>query len=340
MSFLILAVALLVIPAAVISWPLFAGAVRERIIGLLVLLAIPLAGLILYQQIGNPTAINPPATVAPQASVEDLVADLQQRMTQNPDDAEGWLILGRSLKTMHRYAEAKTALTNANRLLPGEPMIMAELAEASLFASGKPEISAEILQLLEGALAIDPLQQRSLWLLGIAVAQGGDDERAIALWQKLLDQIDPASAVGQTVARQIELARARTGQPGTDQAVKAQASTGFALPVSITLADELAGPLPSKAILFVFIRPAGQVGMPLAVKRIPAPRFPLSIKFSNADLLRPGNALENFATLEISARVSMTGVANIASGDYQADTLAFKPRAAGEIALHITRRVP
>jgi len=340
MSFWILAVALLALSAVVISWPLFAGSVRERIIGISLLLLIPLAGLFLYQQIGNPAAINPPAVAATQTSVEDLVADLQQRMTENPGDAEGWVILGRSLKTMRRYAEAKTALSNANHLLPDDPMIMVELAEATLFASGKPEISADILQLLEEALAIDPLQQRGLWLLGIAAAQAGDNEQAISLWQRLLNQMDPASDVGQTVSRQIELAQARAGQPAPGEAGTEQASTGFVLPVNIVLADELADSMPSNAVLFVFIRQPGTQGMPLAVKRIPAPRFPLSIQFSNADLLRPGGALENFATLDISARISMAGVANSASGDYQADVLTFDTSAPRAIALRINKRVP
>ena len=345
MKFWILAVALLAISAAIISWPLFAGSVRERITGMLLLLIIPLAGLILYQQIGNPMAINPavinpPAAAAPPASVEDLIAKLQQRLTENPDDTEGWVILGRSLKTMRRYAGAETALANANRLLPRNPLIMVELAEARMFASGKPEISAEILQLLEGAVEIDPRQQKGLWLLGMAAAQNGDDGQAIALWQKLLIQVDPASGVGQSVARQIELAQLRTGQAKTGQNNTEQAVTGFTLPVNITLAEELADPLPENAILFVFVHPDGEKGMPLAVKRIKAPYFPLSITFSNADLLRPGSSLEEFAALDISARISMTGVANSTSGDYQAGVVKFDPNAAREIVLHISRRVP
>lgn len=345
MNFWILAVALLVISAAVISWPLFAGSARERITGMLLLLIIPLAGLVLYQQIGNPMAINPavsnpPAAAAPPASVEDLIAKLQQRLTENPDDTEGWVILGRSLKTMRHYAGAETALANANRLLPHNPLIMVELAEAKLFASGKPEISAEILQLLESAVAIDPRQQKGLWLLGMAAAQHGDDGQAIALWQKLLIQVDPASDVGQSVTRQIELAQLRTGQAKMGQSPTEQGLTGFTLAVNVALAEELAGPLPESAILFIFIRPAGEKGMPLAVKRIETPQFPLSMTFSNADLLRPGNSLENFAALEISARISMTGVANIASGDYQAGEVKFDPRVAREIALHICHLVP
>ncbi len=335
MTFWILAVALLAIPAAILSWPLFAGSVHERMTGILLLLLMPLVGLVLYQQIGSPMAMNPPVSVAPQASVEDLVADLQQRMAENPEDAEGWVILGRSLKTMRRYNEAQSALANANRLLPGNPQIMVELAEASLFASGKPEFSVAILQLLEDAIEIDPQLQKGLWLLGMAAAQNGYDEKAIAWWQKLLNQVDPASSIGRTVSGQIEHAQARLGQGGAKQAI-----SDFSLAVNITLADELAGPLPESAVLFVFIRPAGQKGMPLAVKRVPVFQFPLAMNFSNSDLLRPGTSLGSFAELDISARISMTGVANIASGDYQADAVKLDTNLVREIALHIDQRIP
>jgi len=335
MNFWILAVALLAIPAAILGWPLFAGSLPERITGILLLLLMPLVGLILYQQTGNPMAMNPPVTVAPQTSLEDLVADLQQRMTENPDDAEGWVMLGRSLKTMRRYAEAQTALANANRLQPGNPLIMVEFAEASLFASGKPEFSDAIQQLLADAIEIEPLQQKGLWLLGMAATQNGNDEKAIAWWQKLLNQVDPASSIGRTVSGQIEHAQARIGQDPAKQA-----SADYSLVVNLTLADELAGPLPESAVLFVFMRPAGQAGMPLAVKRIPAAQFPLSMTFSDADLLRPGASLGSFTELDISARISMTGIANIASGDYQADTVKLATNSVREIALHIDQRAP
>ena len=174
MNFWIIAIVLLAVPAAAVSWPFLAGSAKERIIGMLVLITIPLAGLLLYQYIGTPEAINIPTAAPRQAAqtqqphssqqpeMEDMVAQLQQRMAENPDDPEGWLILGRSLKTMQRYPEAVTALTNANRLVPDTPMIMIELAEARLFASGRAQISPESKQLIESALAIDPQQQKGL----------------------------------------------------------------------------------------------------------------------------------------------------------------------------------
>lgn len=362
MNFWIIAIVLLVIPAAVISWPFFAGSAKERFVGLLVLLIIPLAGFILYQNIGTPEAINM-APVTPQATaqtqqphssqqpqMEDMVAQLQQRMNENPDDPEGWLILGRTLKTMQRYPEAVTALANANRLTPNNPLIMVELAEATLFASGQAQISPQSRQLIEAAVAIDPQQQKGLWLLGMAAAQDGDEAQAIAIWQRLLGQLDPASGAASTVSQQIKMAQTRLGVAVPEAAVTevavAQptspptAAAGFGIPVTVTIADDLAGAIPGNAALFIFIHPAGAAGMPLAVKRIAPQGFPMSLNFTDADLLRPGMSLQDFEQLDISARISMAGIANAASGDFQANLVTVDTKATTAIALHLDQRVP
>lgn len=362
MNFWIIAIVMLAVPAAAVSWPFLAGSAKERIIGMLVLISIPLAGLVMYQYIGTPEALNIPTATPRQAAqtqqphssqqpeMEDIVAQLQQRMAENPDDPEGWLVLGRSLKTMQRYAEAVTALTNANRLVPDTPMIMIELAEARLFASGQAEISPESKQLIESALAIDPHQQKGLWLLGMAASQEGDENRAISIWQQLLSQLDPASGAARTVTQQIEMAQTRLGfaTPAATVPVTAipetpvpeKAVAVFNIPVSVTIADELAGAIPANAALFVFIHPAGAVGMPLAVKRIRPGGFPLSLQFSDADLLRPGMSLQDFEKVDISARISMAGIANAAPGDYQANLVTVDTKAVSAIALHLDQRVP
>ncbi len=369
MNFWIIAIALLAIPAAIISWPLFTGSARDRITGLFILLMIPLAGILMYQNIGTPAAIKlPTATPAQQSAqqqqphssqqgqMDDLVTSLQQRLSENPDDAQGWLILGRSLKTMRRYSEAETALRNANRLMPDTPMVMVELAETSLFASDKPQISPEARQLIESALTIDPNLHKGLWLMGMAYSQDGDDTQAIDYWKKLLVQLDPASGAATTVTQQIEMAQGRIGQPAVaesavaetrnaepaimEPAVMEPATAVFGIPVTITIADDLAGTVSANAALFVFIHPAGTVGMPLAVKRLAPRGFPMSLNFSDADLLRPGGSLRDFEQLDISARISMAGIANGASGDYQANLVTLDTKAVAAIALHLDQRVP
>ena len=376
MNFWILAIAMLAVAAAVVSWQLFTGAAKDKITGLFVLLMIPLTGILMYQSIGTPEAIRlSPATPAQQSSpqqaahsdqqgqMDELVAALKQRMSENPDDPEGWMILGRSLKTMQRYDEAEEALRNANRLIPDNPSIMVELAETILFTSGTPEINSEALQLIESALALDPNQQKGLWIMGMASAQDGDDTQALTYWTRLQQQLDPASGPYQAVTEQIGAAQARLGMPvsaGVAAPVEASSDTQppaaapamaspvasettpgeFGIPATISIGDDLAGNFPASATLFIFIHPAGAAGMPVAVKRLAPQGFPMSLNFTDADLLQPGGSLQAFELLDISARISMTGIANIASGDIQANRVTVNTKNVTAIDLHLDQRVP
>jgi len=374
MNFWIIAIALLAIPAAVVCWPLFKGPAREKITALFVVLVLPLAGILMYQEIGTPEAIHlPSASVANQSAqqqsahstdngqMDALIESLKQRMNENPEDPEGWLILGRSLKTMQRYAEAETALANANRMIPGNPSIMVELAEAKLFNSGQAAVNDEARQLIEAALAIDPNQQKALWIMGLASAQAGDDSQAVGYWTRLLGMLDPGSGPYQAVTEQIALAQTRMGQPVTVAPMVAQttasetpaaapamtkpeasaaAADGFSIPVTVNLGGDMAGPLPASASLFIFVHPAGGVGMPLAVKRLAPQGFPMKLQFTDADLLRPGGSLQDYDQLDISARISMAGVANSASGDIQAERVTVNTNDVSAIALNLDQRVP
>ena len=374
MNFWILAIALLAVAAAVVSWPLFTGAAKDKITGLFVMLMIPLTGILMYQYIGTPEAIRlAPATPAQQSSpqtaahsdqqgqMDELISALKQRMSENPEDPEGWMILGRSLKTMQKYEEAEEALRNANRLVPDNPSIMVELAETILFTSGTPEVNPEAQQLIESALALDPNQQKGLWIMGMASAQDGDDEQALAYWTRLQEQLDPASGPYQAVTEQIGAAQTRLGMPVSASAVAPVAASSeaqppaaamarpvanettpgeFGIPATISIGDDLAGNFPASATLFIFIHPAGAAGMPLAVKRLAPQGFPMSLTFTDADLLQPGGSLQAIELLDISARISMTGIANIASGDIQANRVTVNTKNVTAIDLHLDQRVP
>jgi cytochrome c-type biogenesis protein CcmH len=265
------------------------------------------------------------------------------------------LILGRSLKSMQRYSEAETALANANRLTPDNPLIMVELAESMLFASGMATVSPAAKNLIEGALEIDPQMQKALWLMGMSYSQDGDQQTAIDYWQKLLAMLDPASGAAAAVSQQIQQAQEKLGvavsappmaAPAmqavaeTEPAVTPQAGGRFSIPVTINIADELAGSIPANAVLFVFVHASGGAGMPLAGKRLPPRGFPLTLQVTDDDLLRPGMSMADFEKLDISARISMSGIANLAPGDYQATRATIDTKAVSAIALNLDQRVP
>ncbi len=60
------------------------------------------------------------------ASMETAVARLAERLQANPEDADGWILLGRSYVTIERYAEAAEAFHRALQLKGSEPDLAAD----------------------------------------------------------------------------------------------------------------------------------------------------------------------------------------------------------------------
>ncbi|TXK65767.1 tetratricopeptide repeat protein [Alkalisalibacterium limincola] len=106
-------------------------------------------------------------------SLEEAVDNLAAHLAENPDELEGWVLLGRSRKSQERFQEAELAFAQANRLAPDDPDILVEFAEARVLASPDRRMEGEPLEMILAALERDPTQQRGLLLLGIHHQQAG-----------------------------------------------------------------------------------------------------------------------------------------------------------------------
>ena len=238
---------------------------------------------------------------------DQLITDLEQRLSENPDDLEGWILLGRSYKTLQRYDDARSALEQASRVAPGNPLVTVELAEAMIFMSDSADIGGEIRGMLEEAVAVDPELQKGLWLLGIAAAQAGDDAAAIGYWQRLMPQLEPGSGVAQSVQQQLDLARSRldpesaTAWPG----------------IETTVSAEEVGAIPADAVLFVIARDPASPRPPLGARRVPNPQFPVTVTMTDADAMMGQRPLSGVAEIELLARLSLTGDPIASPGDPQ-----------------------
>jgi len=76
----------------------------------LALIAIPAISISLYRTLGNFDALLPESERAEQQinEINAMVSGLAQRLQRQPDDVQGWMMLGRSYKYMNRHAEAET----------------------------------------------------------------------------------------------------------------------------------------------------------------------------------------------------------------------------------------
>ena len=104
--------------------------------------AIPLVAILLYFAVGTPNALLPqPAGgnghAITRQQIESMVDRLAARMTENPDDATGWVMLGRSYAVLDRYPEAVSAYANAVRRSPPDAQLLADYADALAMAQGR-----------------------------------------------------------------------------------------------------------------------------------------------------------------------------------------------------------
>ena len=116
---------------------------RRRAAALGLGLCIPALAAGVYASLGTPglpgrpfaeieRPVEEPAAVA---AFREPVERLAARLQSDPDDLEGWLLLGRSYVVLQRYPEAADALRQAAALSGGDPEVLGMLGEAIVWAT-------------------------------------------------------------------------------------------------------------------------------------------------------------------------------------------------------------
>jgi len=365
--FWVIAFCALLVAALVTFLPMLRGKTFLQPAALALIFLLPAGGLWFYTKVGTPEALGlknapPPQAAHPGADgagnsdIDTMINGLRARLAESPEHLEGWLLLARTLKTTQRYPEALEALQTAQRIAPDDPTVMVELAEARVFVSADGQFDGDSIALLERAVELDPQQQKGLWLLGIAAAQRGDQEGAIARWEVLLAQLEPGSGVAQSVQNQINEANASLGRStvaaepfGAPMASAAQEptpteSTGDSswqgTPVRIAASEEARAKIPTGATLFVVIRgPGPAVGPPLGVRRVVDPILPLDITISDSDSMLKERKISLESEVQLQARISLSGSPAAASGDWQSAPVLVSLGAADTVELILDQQI-
>jgi cytochrome c-type biogenesis protein CcmH len=300
---------------------------------------VPLLVIALYQHLGDPGALAPPpppsATAEP--AVEEMVARLAERLRSEPENSQGWLLLGRSYLALQRYPQAAEAFARAHQLLGDSPELLANLAEAQALASGQNFLGSPS-EHLERALRLDPTFPRALWLGAFAAMQRGEEALAAERWQSLLDRQPPDSEAAQILRGLIaDAGDARAATPPPSAKAGEPAAQG--LTVNVILADHLSADLDGSETLFVFARAAAGPPMPLAVSRHRARDLPLTVVLDDSMAMAPGMKLSKFERVVVGARISKSGTATASSGDLQGFSEPVAVADSAAVSVSITDRV-
>ncbi|MFQ2165723.1 c-type cytochrome biogenesis protein CcmI [Aeromonas hydrophila] len=244
----------------------------------------------------------------------DFTLGLRTRLKDEPNDYRGWLLLGRLSLDGNDPEMAREALERAYGLAPQKAMVAVPYAQALMMTGD----DAQADQLLRVAIAQDPANIEARSVYAFMALQKEDFKTALQRWREMLPLMEKGSTRYTMVERSIDYAEQQLKKRGmasatvpaetsgqnaaSDQVLEVKAGE---FPLKVTLADGIA--LPEDAHLFVFAVIPNGPPMPIAVKRIPGPHFPLTLSLGDGDAMMEGNKLAAYPELQFKARLSRGG---------------------------------
>lgn len=120
-----------------VAAPTFASGSASRTVALAAAILIPLATVGLYARLGSPAVPDRPVVESRQvagASAADLIAKVEARLAEHPEDGRGWDAIAPVYFRLQRYADAADAYLKAAKILGETPPRLAGFAEATVLA--------------------------------------------------------------------------------------------------------------------------------------------------------------------------------------------------------------
>lgn len=340
----------------------------------LTILAVPLLAVSLYLWLGNTKALLPQpaadqmpmggmADESGHANISSVLENLTARLREQPDDVEGWLMLGRTYAIMRRFTDAKSAYERVMALSPDNPEYITDYADIVAMVNdgsliGKPE------ELIDKALRLDPANPKALALAGTAEFEKKRYKQAAGYWEKLLALVPPGTQLEQSVRDSIAeanslaagkgsiVARAQEqsppgsqapppgqNQPASAAAAGAGGASSGTLSGKVTLSPAMAGKASPNDSLYIFARAKVGPRAPLATLRLQVKDLPASFTL-NDSMARSGVQLSTFSDeVVVGARISKSGSPMPQPGDLQGLSQPIRVGASG-ISVVIDQTLP
>lgn len=321
-----------------------------KIVGISIALLLALAiGFYIKFGPSKDAAVKPASNVQPKkmqagqvdqkkAAIGTLVARLAERLKNNPEDGNNWMLLARSYVALGQYPDAVSAFEKAAKLVKNDATLLADYADAMAVAQGR-RLAGKPEELIQQALRINPSDNKALYLAGTAAFNRKDYKNAIQYWEKLRSVLPEGSTTAEDISRGITEAKALSGdkqaiaqmqtqpkgldqiQPVTSPPIKPSAtSTSATVSGVISITPALKSKVKPDSILFIFARAADGPKIPLAVIDMSASELPMEFTLNDAMAIMPSMKLSRFERVQIVARVSHSGSAAPQTGDLEGQT--------------------
>lgn len=332
--------------------------------------AVPLFAVLMYLQLGEPKWVTGEAMVAQtpagtgndsgqMPSVEEMISRLAKRLSENPEDAEGWFMMGRTMMVLQDYPKAVEAFEQTHRLTDQEPNVMLALADA-LAMNNNGSMAGRSTELVMAVLDKEPQNVTGLWLATMARDEAGEAAEALGYLTRLkpllADQPDELAQLAEMEQR----IRSNAGEavppsaesPAPPVAASSESDTpdstanqsapipGKGVKLRVELAPELAAEVQPGDTLFVFARAMQGPRFPVSIARLHASDLPVEVMLDDSGSVMGDIKLSNFQQVKVGARISRSGNAMPQSGDIQGEVLDVTVGGDETVLVRLESRIP
>ncbi len=303
-----------------------------------VMLFVPILAVSLYWNYGDSRGFDLPEITQAQAnqseqqpsaeSIEKMVDSLAARLKQNPDDQQGWFMLGRSYMVMGRYAEASNAYAQLQKLVGDNANVLLQHAQAKVMSNGGQWDSSSI-ALLDKASKLEPENPVVLSLSGLRAAQQGKTDTAVGLWRKAQNAMQPdseeyneldkmiASINNNGASKTENIQPVQTTESAKNPPQTNTTTSASTIEVKVSIAPELLAKTSSEQTIFIFAQALSGPPMPIAVARKKVSELPVVVTLDDSMAMMPTRKLSSFEQVRIAARISQSGSAMPSAGDLE-----------------------
>jgi cytochrome c-type biogenesis protein CcmH len=310
-----------------------------------VALFVPVFAVTLYLTLGTPKII-PILAEQPQPnmqehrqnmpSMEVLVERLSAKLEKEPENIEGWTMLGRSYLAMNEHSKAIKAFEKAMKLDDQNVALLLMYAEA-VAASESNNFTGRAAPLIEKAYQLSPENPNVLWLTGILAYQSERYPLAIKHWQNLKERLSPQSTELESVNEAIGDAKSRLGlaqeEPSPPSITQAQKQTSgekpeavsHAIEVNISLSPQLQAKVKPDDQVFIYAKAITGPTVPLAAIKKKVNDLPITLRLDDSLAMMPRMKLSNFDQVSVGARISFSGNPTAQPGDLEGEIKPVTP---------------
>ena len=298
---------------------------------------IPASALVVYALLGQPAALDPrvlaqgpdsAAQITPE-KLNEMVQALEQRLKDQPNSVEGWVMLGRVQRARGLFDRADEALVRALALTQDDDLLI-ERAEVLAQKNGG-SFAGEPWTLIQGVLTRDPQHLNALLLAGSASFAELNYRSALRFWERARERVDAQSPDAQELERAMAQAREKLGLPPMPEKTRPASPALSATSISgrVSLVKDLQAKVAPTDTVFIYATPVSGSKMPVAIYRTTADQLPLDFVLDDSMAMNPQAKLSDQREVTLRVRISKSGQAQAQPGDLGVSLSPVKPGAQG-----------